>query len=173
MTEGGCAPRPGTAYTSILSRWLDADYFNYGFSGGAKGELVFAEYIAKHKNISVFVYDYDHNAPTPEHLANTHEPFFKVIREAHPDIPIVMMSRPDFDRDPKDSIERRNIIYQTYINAKKSGDNNVYFVDGMQFFGPVGRSECTIDGCHPNALGFMRMAETLYPLMSHLLRDYR
>ncbi|AGC69331.1 hypothetical protein Cst_c23710 [Thermoclostridium stercorarium subsp. stercorarium DSM 8532] len=173
ITEGGCAPRPGTAYTSILSRWLDADYFNYGFSGGAKGELVFAEYIAKHKNISVFVYDYDHNAPTPEHLANTHEPFFKVIREAHPDIPIVMMSRPDFDRDPKDSIERRNIIYQTYINAKKSGDNNVYFVDGMQFFGPVGRSECTIDGCHPNALGFMRMAETLYPLMSHLLRDYR
>lgn len=169
ITEGGCAPRPGTAYTSILSRWLDADYYNYGFSGAAKGELIFAEYIAQHRNISLFVYDYDHNAPTPEHLMNTHEPFFKIIREAHRDIPVIMMSRPDFDRNPKDSIERRSIIYRTYLNALNSGDKNVYFIDGIQFFGTTGRSECTIDGCHPNALGFMRMAETIYPLASQLL----
>ena len=172
ITEGGCAPRPGTQYTSILSRWLDADYFNYGFSGRAKGELEFAEYIALHKDISLFVYDYDHNAPTPEHLSSTHEPFFKKVREAHKDIPIIMMSRPDFDRDPKDSIERRNIIYRTYINARNAGDNNVYFIDGIQFFGNTGRSECTVDGCHPNALGFMRMAETIYPLASKLLAKY-
>lgn len=171
ITEGGCAPRPGTSYTSVLSRWLDADYFNYGFSGAAKGETIFAEYIAKHKDISLFVYDYDHNAPSPEHLMNTHEPFFKIVREAHKDIPIIMMSRPDFDRNPKDSIERRNIIYRTYINARNAGDKNVYFIDGMQFFGITGRDECTIDGCHPNALGFMRMAETIYPLASRLLSD--
>lgn len=82
------------------------------------------------------------------------------------------MTRPDFDRDPADSIERRNIIYRTYINARNAGDNNVYFIDGMQFFGNTGRSECTIDGCHPNALGFMRMAETIYPLASKLLSQY-
>mgnify|MGYP000888555958 CR=1 FL=1 len=172
ITEGGCAPRPGTAYTSLLSRWLDADYFNYGFSGAAKGEPVFAEYIAGHRDISLFVYDYDHNAPTPEHLADTHEKFFRIVREAHRDIPVIMMSRPDFDRNPEDSIERRNIIYRTYLNARNSGDNNVYFIDGMQFFGITGRSECTIDGCHPNALGFMRMAETIYPLASKLLAKY-
>ena len=80
-----------------------------------------------------------------------------------------MMSRPDFDRNPQDSIERRNIIYRTYINAWNAGDDNVYFIDGMQFFGTVGRSECTVDGCHPNALGFMRMARTLYPLVLQLL----
>lgn len=38
ITEGGCAPRPGNAYTSIVSRWLDADYRNMGFPAahGAK-----------------------------------------------------------------------------------------------------------------------------------------
>lgn len=170
ITEGGCAPRPGTNYTSILSRWLDADYFNYGFSGAAKGEPEFAEYIAQHKDISLFVYDYDHNAPSAEHLWNTHEAFFKIVREAHPDIPVVMMTRPDFDRDPQDSILRREAVYRTFINARNNGDSHVYFIDGEQFFGLTGRGECTIDGCHPNALGFMRMAETIYPLAARLLK---
>lgn len=170
ITEGGCAPRPGASYTSVLSRWLDADHFNYGFSGKALGEPEFAAYIAAHKDISLFVYDYDHNAPNPEHLMKTHEPFFKIIREAHRDLPIIMMSRPDYDRNEEDSIKRREVIYHTFINARSAGDENVYFVDGQQFFGLTGRDECTIDGCHPTSLGFMRMAETLYPLARRLLK---
>jgi hypothetical protein len=66
-------------------------------------------------------------------------------------------------------MERRNIIYRTYLNARNAGDNSVYFIDGMQFFGTAGRSECTVDGCHPNALGFMLMAKTIHPLASRLL----
>ena len=170
ITEGGCAPRPGTAYTSIVPRWMDADYYNYGFSGKAKGEPEFAYFIAAHKNISAFVMDYDHNAPTPEHLESTHKPFFDIVRRAHPALPIVMMTRPDFDRDPDDSTKRRSIVYKTFQAAKSDGDENVYFVDGEQFFGPHGRAECTIDGCHPNALGFMGMANTVYPLLKRLVK---
>lgn len=44
--------------------------------------------------ISCFVMDYDHNAPTLEHLIETHEPFFKIIREKRPNLPVVMVSRP-------------------------------------------------------------------------------
>ena len=72
ITEGGCAPRPGNAYTSIVSRWLDADYRNMGFSGSARGEEDFAEYLAGFPEMSLFVMDYDHNSPSPEHLAETH-----------------------------------------------------------------------------------------------------
>lgn len=77
ITEGGCAPRPGNAYTSIVSRWLDADYRNMGFSGSARGEEDFAEYLAGFPEMSLFVMDYDHNSPSPEHLAETHAPFLK------------------------------------------------------------------------------------------------
>ena len=36
ITQGGCASRPGNAYQNILSRMLDCDHINLGFSGSAK-----------------------------------------------------------------------------------------------------------------------------------------
>lgn len=169
ITEGGCAARVGNAYTSLVCRWLDADYRNYGFSGSARGEQEFAKYITEHKDISAFVYDYDHNAPDAEHLKATHEPFFLTIRNKFPDLPVLFMSRPDTDGDIKDSTQRRDIIYQTYQNAVERGDKNVRFLDGGTFFGTEGRCECTVDGTHPNELGFMRMAEAVYPVLKEIL----
>lgn len=162
ITEGGCASRAGNAYTSIVSRWLDADYRNFGFSGSARGEQIFAQYLASLTDMSVLVYDYDHNANDVKQLADTHEAFFQTVRKAHPDLPIIMMSRPDTDQDKKDAQERKKVIYTTYSNAKKQGDENVWFLDGETFFGTYGRAECTVDGTHPNALGFMRMAEKVH-----------
>ena len=169
ITEGGCASRVGNAYTSIVCRWLDADYVNLGFSGSAKGEPEFAEYISGLASMGVFVYDYDHNAPSPEHLAATHEHFFKIIRAKQPELPILILSRPDTDKNPEDSGQRRDIIYRTYANAKAAGDTRVWFIDGGTYFGSEGRAECTVDGTHPNALGFMRMAETIYPVLEEIL----
>lgn len=169
ITEGGCASRVGNAYTSIVSRWLDADYYNYGFSGSARGEREFAEYIAGIPDMSVFVYDYDHNSPNVEHLQETHEPFFRIIREKHPNLPVVMISRPDVDKNMEDSKKRAAVIERTYQNARQAGDENVWFIDGSTFFGEYGRAECTVDGTHPNALGFMRMAEKIYPVLKQIL----
>lgn len=165
ITEGGCVSRVGCAYTSILSRWLDADYRNYGFSGCAKGEEVFADFLAQQDKISAFVYDYDHNTPSIEHLRETHEKFFLRFRSAHPDVPVLMLSRPDVDPYTDDIQQLRDIVCQTYQNARARGDKNVYFIDGRQYFGDLGRAECTIDGVHPTALGMMRMAETIYPVL--------
>lgn len=171
ITEGGCASRAGNAYTSIVCRLLDADYYNFGFSGSARGERAFAEYIAALPEISVFVYDYDHNANDPQQLADTHEAFFKVVRQAHREVPVIFMSRPDVDKDRGDAEARKKIIRQTYENAVREGDHRVWFLDGGTFFGEQGRGECTVDGTHPNALGFMRMAEALYPVLEEALRQ--
>lgn len=169
ITEGGCASRVGNAYTSIVCRWLDADYRNFGFSGAARGEKAIAEYIASLPDMSVFVYDYDHNANDVNQLSDTHEAFFRIIRDAHPDLPVLMMSRPDTDKDKEDSKARKEVIYATYSNAKARGDKNVWFLDGQTFFGKYGRAECTVDGTHPNALGFMRMAEKVYAALCEIL----
>lgn len=169
ITEGGCASRVGNSYVNTVCRWLDADFYNFGFSGSARGEMEFAEYIASLPEMSVFVYDYDHNAPTAEHLEATHEKFFQRVRQAYPKIPVIMLSRPDVDGDEEDSTLRRDIIRRTYDNAMRAGDKNVWFMDGGTFFGEEGRSECTVDGTHPNALGFMRMAEKIYPVLKEAL----
>lgn len=164
ITEGGCCSRPGNAYTAVVSRWLHTDYVNYGFSGMAKGEDAMADIISK-RDFSAFVYDYDHNAPNVEHLEMTHERFFKRIRTARREMPIVILSKPDFDKNPSDSAKRRAVIRKTYENAINAGDEHVYFLDGETLFGTFGRDMCTVDGCHPNDLGFFRMAEAVYRML--------
>lgn len=167
ITEGGCSCNSTNAYNAILSRWLDFDYYNLGFSGNARGELVMADYINT-IDMGAFVYDYDHNAPTVEHLANTHKPFFDRIRGVHPNIPILMMTRPAevYNNDMK---ARRDIVKATYNAAVAAGDKNVYFIDGETFYGETDRNLCSVDNCHPNDLGFFRMANTIRPVLKEML----
>lgn len=167
ITEGGCCASANSAYTQILSRRLDADYINMGFSGSARGELEMADYLSA-LPMSVLVYDYDHNAPDADWLARTHEAFFRRIRANRPTLPVVMLTRPDFDFDPA-SPARREVIRRTFENARASGDKNVYFIDGETLFGAAERQFCTVDGCHPNDLGFYRMADAVEPVLREIL----
>ncbi len=166
ITQGGCASRPGNSYESIISRRLDADYINLGFSGNAKGELEIAEYISK-LDMSVFVYDYDHNAPTTEHLKNTHQRMYHVIREANPDLPIVLMSRPKFCLSDDEKL-RFAIIKKTYEDAKAAGDTNIYLIDGATLMA-LAKDEGTVDDCHPNDLGFASMAKAVGDLLEKII----
>ena len=158
ITQGGCASRPGAAYESILSRRFDCDHINLGFSGNAKGEDSMAAYIAS-LDMSAFVLDYDHNAPTPAHLAATHENVYRAVREAHPDIPVLMLTRPKVNLNDEE-IERRNVVYKTYTDARANGDDNIYFLDGKALMALCG-DEGTVDLCHPTDLGFFSMASAI------------
>lgn len=64
----------------------------------------------------------------------------------------------DFNPKSRDDIRRREVIIETFNLAVNSGDENVYFVDGSHLFDGEMRDSCTVDGCHPNDLGFYRMA---------------
>ena len=161
ITQGGCASRPGMSYQAILERELGFDYINLGFSGSAKAEDAIIEYIAG-LNMGVFVYDYDHNAPNPEHLEATHEKMFLAIREKHPDMPIILLSRPS-SIDKK----RREIIENTYNNAVARGDKRVYIVKPAE----LNEKNGTVDGCHPNDLGFYYMAKDLSPILKKCIED--
>lgn len=163
ITQGGCASRPGNSYQSIISRELDCNYINLGFSGNAKAEDVIANYIAG-LDMSAFVYDYDYNAPNVEHLEKTHKRMFDIVRASNPDIPIICVSRPVSvwfgNKDEED--KRRKIILDTVSKAKMDGDKNVYFVDGADFASQSYVADSlSVDGCHPNDLGFMCMAEVI------------
>jgi hypothetical protein len=79
------------------------------------------------------------------------------------------MTKPDFDSNVEENTIRRDIVKKTYENAVASGDKNVYFIDGESFFGNEERSICTAEGCHPTDLGFMRMAQSVYPVLKSIL----
>ena len=170
ITQGGCASRPGNAYTTMVCRALDAEQINLGFSGSARGEPPMAELIASLDGLAAFVLDYDANAPTPEHLAATHEPFFRTVRAAHPDLPILVLSAPFIWPDSPDAMRRRrDIVRATVRHARARGDRRVAFLDGAKLFGRTGRDDCTVDRVHPNDLGFRRMADAVIPALQDLL----
>ncbi len=172
ITQGGCASRPGNSYEAMLSRMLSVDHINLGFSGNGKGEPAFARYIAT-LDMSVLVMDYDANSPSEEALRETHYPFYKIIREARPDLPIVFISSSGILLRPVvaagDRRVRREIIRESYNRALAEGDQNVYFIDGAEIFAGDAWDACTVDGGHPNDLGFYRYAcrleKTLRPLL--------
>lgn len=176
ITHGACASRPGNSYPAMLGRMLDTDIINLGFSGSALGEPLMADYISSlprrlGRAPRALVLDYDHNAPNPEHLEKTHYPFYKTIRQAQPDLPILMVSKPNvYWGDPADTARRRAIIEDTYQRALSEGDGRVAFLDGGRLFDGEMPDSCVVDGTHPNDLGFMRMAETMAPVLRELLR---
>ena len=174
ITQGGCASRPSSSYQDMLSGRLNIDYINLGFSGAAKGETAMAEYIAK-LDMSAFVMDYDHNAESPEKLEKTHEPFYKLIRNARPDLPILIMSRPGSLKQPdspaqrEDNLKRLEIVRKTYRNAVAAGDKNVWFINGMTLFDEIDGNG-TVDRCHPTDLGFWSMANKIEPVLRDMLK---
>lgn len=162
ITHGACASRPGNTYPNILSRWLDVKLINFGFSGSARAEPAMARLIAT-VDMRVFVMDYDHNAPNADYLTQTHEAFFRIVRDARPELPVVIVSSPSINANPSRWMERREIIRGTYENALERGDTGVWFVDGETLFGDSDQDACTVDGVHPNDLGFLRMAKAIRP----------
>ena len=160
ITQGGCASRPSNAYTSMIGDRLDAKFINLGFSGSARGEENMANYIASIRK-SCFVMDYDHNAPNREHLEKTHEKFFRIIRDHDPEVPVVIVTKPDYDACQTENELRMAICRRTYENAVKAGDKNVYFVHGQDLFEGGDRDHCTVDRCHPTDLGFWHMANVI------------
>lgn len=168
ITNGVAASRPGNMYEGFVSRTLDCDFINLGFAGSAKGEKAIAEYIAG-LDMSAFVLDYDWNAANAEELMETHEKFFEIIREKNSDLPIIMITRPDSDLK-EDCQSRRDVILKTYLNARENGDKNVYFIDGYTLFPSDCRRDCTVDGCHPNDLGFYFMAKKIGGVLKEVIK---
>ena len=167
ITQGGCASRPGNSYQSIACRELQSDHVNLGFSGNAKAEDEIANYI-KNLDMSVFVYDYDHNAPSKEHLSATHQKMFNVIRKANPNLPIVIMSRPKY-RPTEEEKARLEIIRKTYNDAISSGDKKVYLIEGKELM-KYAKNNGTVDNCHPNDLGFYSMAKVVAKQLKEILK---
>ncbi|MCQ2463533.1 MAG: SGNH/GDSL hydrolase family protein [Clostridia bacterium] len=158
ITQGGCASRPGTCYQSIISRKFELDYINLGFSGSAKGEKAISDYMAG-LEMNMFILDYDHNAPDVQHLEATHYGVYAAVRQAHPDIPVILMSRPKFHLTGEEQ-QRLEVVRATFEKAKADGDRNIVMLDGAALMQDA-PEEGTVDNCHPNDLGFMSMARAV------------
>lgn len=168
ISQGACVSRPGITYAAITARTMGFELLNCGYSGNCRGELAIADEFVK-KDFDCFIYEYDHNAPNSEFLRKTHKPFFDRIRSVKKDVPIIIMSRPDFTAGARgDEAERNKVVLDTYNTAVANGDKNVYFIDLSEVFNGYERSDLTPDRVHPNDFGAAVIANKICEVMRNI-----
>jgi hypothetical protein len=58
---------------------------------------------------------------------------------------------------------------RSYLKARESGDKNVYFIDGFDFWVAPHTYEFSLDSVHPNDAGFIRMADSIGTVVRYIL----
>ena len=174
ITQGGCVGRPGMAFTNILSRLLDMQFVNLGFSGNGRGEPALAHLITQISGTRCIILDYEANAGLS--IKETLGPFVDILRDKHPDIPILIMSKIRYAYNQEGStsykqwMELRDFQRELVDKRKGAGDKHIHFLDGSTLLGED-YDECTVDGVHPNDLGSFRIADALRPAIESILSN--
>ena len=174
ILQGGCASRPGMAFTAILGRKLDREVINLGFSGNAKLDYEIAEYITRVSDPGLIVLDYVPNS-SAELIGERGEEFFRIIRDAFPDVPVIFVEDPTFphtrfDRKMLDEVTTKNEAQLSlYKKLKKAGEKRLYYVSTEGLIGDDG--EATVDGVHLTDLGMMRYVDKMLPVMRKALKN--
>ena len=176
ILQGGCACRPGMAYTNILSRRLDREVINLGFSGNALLDPEIARWMASAPDPGVFVLDESPNC-SAKLIEEKGEAFFRILRDAHPDVPVVFVDMTPFpyrafDQECDKNVARISAAQRAlYERLKKAGEKRIYFVPGDRMLSPDG--EGSVDGRHLTDLDMVHYADLLEPVLRKALKKSR
>ena len=163
ITQGGCASRPGMAHTNIISRKLDVDCINYGFSGNGRMETPIVELISE-IDARFYVIECLQNMDSQQ-INERVRPLVDMIRTKHPLTPIVLVENMMYTTAFLDqTIETRLIqenaaLKNEYDKILKSGLQNIFYIKDNQDL--LLDNEGTVDGIHLTDLGFLRYSDYL------------
>jgi len=164
ITQGGCASRPGMAHTNIISRKLDIDVVNFGFSGNGRMEQPIAEIISSVEP-SLYIIECMPNMIKPELITERTIPLVNTIREKNPNTPIIFV---DLFKSPitilnikakSENIAMDNALKAEFEKMIKNGYKNIYLIETPKL--ADSDHEGTVDGIHFTDLGFLRYADFL------------
>jgi len=163
ITQGGCASRPGMAFTAIVRRQLDVPVINLGFSGNGKMEPEMADLLAE-LDPAVYVLDCLWNM-RPAEVSERVGPFVKKLRAARPNTPILLAE--DCSVSNTTPTEKGTICRRIYEDLKAEGITGLHFLSNRDMLGTDG--DGTVDGCHPNDVGMLRQATVFIKSLATIL----
>ena len=171
IAQGGCASRPGMAFTNILSRAMDRSFVNMGFSGSGTFDLPVGEAICE-TDAALYVIDCNPNTKT-ELIYERAIELVKLLKNKRPDVPVLLVEGFYYENGfvkPQDSeTEKKRIeLRRAFKVLKKSGIKQLYYKKGDGLIG--NDHEGTVDGVHPNDLGMLRIAKSLKPTIKKIIR---
>ncbi len=165
IAQGACASRPGMAWTGILSRKMDRQLINLGFSGNGRLEEAIIDLLAQ-IDAKVYVLDCLPNlTPTKDRTIEEVEgrivSAVKRLKEKRPGVPVLLAEHAGYS-DGTLNKERHEIytklnevLRKAYWQLRKAGISGLYVLPRSEMaLGMDGY----VDGTHPSDLGMQYYA---------------
>lgn len=171
IAQGASASRSGLAYPARLSRETGIDFLNLGMGGSAKMEKSVADMIASF-DVDAFILDCVPNS-SPTIVSQRTAYLVETIRMKHPKVPIIVMQsvireRGYFNLASGKRVKQQNEnIEKEVAKLRQKGVTNLHFIPAGDFLGHD--HEGTVDGTHPNDLGFDRMIRIIKPKLTAIM----
>jgi len=169
ILQGGCACRPGMAYPSIIGRKLDIETVNLGFSGAGQGEHVVSDLLAE-LDPQAYVIDClpNMNAGMIDERIRY---MLAAIKAKHPRTPVILVEEASFQyafiHQTDAAVAKNKVLAKLYKDLARDWNGRLFYVKGNTLMGKDG--EPTVDGVHPNDIGFQRMADALAPVIKRVI----
>ncbi len=171
ITQGACASRPGLAHVARVGRHFDWPTVNLGFSGNGRLEPEIGVLLAEIE-AAAYVIDCLPNVDDAQVRARL-GPLVRALRTARPRTPIVLVQDRVFDDAwLREGRRRRNdanhaAFDEVVERLRAEGVTGVHVVAAAALLGDDG--EATVDGSHPNDIGFARHAAAFVPVLQKCL----
>jgi lysophospholipase L1-like esterase len=167
IMQGGCASRPGLAWTSILGRMQEHQIINLGFSGNGQMETPLFEAMAA-IDARLYILDcmpnlVDRTKFPPDEVERRTRQAVDILQKARPGVPILLAEHccgtDGLNMDTtltKRYDDCSRLISDIHGKLVKEGVKGLHLLSARDI---AFDQECTVDGTHPNDIGMMRYAE--------------
>jgi lysophospholipase L1-like esterase len=174
IAQGGCASRPGLAFTNIVSRTISVPFINLGFSGNGTIETSVGEAMTE---VDAALYVIDCNPNTAADLIYDRIiALVQQLKKSRPNIPVLLVEgfldesgyiNPAARVNDK-IIEKQNELRRAFNELRNQRISKLFYQKGEELIGTD--HEGTVDGIHPNDIGMMRIADALGPVIQNIVR---
>ncbi|MBN8859614.1 MAG: SGNH/GDSL hydrolase family protein [Sphingobacteriales bacterium] len=172
IAQGGCASRPGMAWTAILGRRLHMPVINIGFSSNGQLERPVADLISE-LDAGMIILDCMPNMHSfsEAEITSRLEQTVNIIRSRHPLIPIIIAQHADANINQMNtSLDKsfkkvNDFVDRAFKKLKSKSVQNIYFLSAAA----IGlTNESTVDGQHPSDLGMKQYADAYEQLLKKI-----
>lgn len=180
IQQGACASRPGMGMSNLLSRWLNREVYNLGFSSSGKAEPEVAHVVAGIPDTAALIISVEGNCPDSQWLDEKVRAFLDIYRETNPTTPVILLpfivsgmislTPARYERRMRD----RAIQQKIAADRRAAGDEHIWCLlqeddveremDGHSMW-----HEITVDGLHYTDLGFYWTTKPVYKFLKEQL----
>lgn len=166
VCQGNGALKPGMTYPARLCRDLNLDFVNLGFGGAGKAETNVVDLV---NSVPACAYVFDLGKSYGMQDGAAYLRMLQTVRKSHPGTPIFCLTPITSSREihSQDYSERsqhtRGVMRDAANEFIKSGEKDVYLIEGPDLLGFGEHDGLSKDGVHPTDHGYSIIARKLLP----------